>query len=134
MTIILRSAGLLCLASVLSCASNISGWLVGSHCYAALEQNRGDIPSFVNWDVNLAIRYCSPNGHTRAFAVVGQDGVSVTFDPAGNEKAIQLGLNSTDRLAYAVKVTGNLSRRSVSVESLSVSRKVERNGDGAPGL
>ena len=68
MTLILRFACLSCLISTLSFAESLSGWLVNSECFSSLEGNRGDVPSYVNWDENRAIRYCSPTQKTKSFA------------------------------------------------------------------
>jgi hypothetical protein len=132
-TRILRLAYLICFASMLSFAANLSGWLVNSKCYASMESNRSE-PSFVNWDQNLVIRYCSPNKNTRSFAVVGQNGLSYKFDAVGNEKAIDLGLNSSNKLAYVANVTGSISQNTVNVRSVSISARISRHGKHAPGL
>ena len=134
MTLVLRLACLWCLAS-LSFAMNISGWLVSSKCFASVEGNRGDIPSYVNWDLNGAIRYCSPNKKTKSFTVVEQnDGLPFKFDAAGNEKALALGLNASKEFAYMVKVEGLTSRNTLAVQTISIVRRVNRQGKGAPGL
>ena len=142
MKLIVRFTCLSFLISTLSFAETLSGWLVNSKCFSSIERNRGDIPSYVNWDLNGAIRYCSPNKHTKSFAVVRQnDGLPFRFDAAGNEKAIGLGVNAGKKFAYLVKVDGATSRRegvisrsTVTVQAIAILRRVKRDGKDAPGL
>jgi hypothetical protein len=141
MTLILRFACLLCLISTLSSAESLSGWLVNSKCFSSMERNRGDVPSYVNWDENGAIRYCSPTKKTRSFAIVRQkDGLPFQFDASGNEKAIDLGLIGK-KFAYLVKVEGVTRRRdrivtrsTIAVQTIAVLRRVNSHGKEAPGL
>ena len=142
MALLLRLACLSCLISTLSFAESVSGWLVNSKCFSSIERNRGDIPSYVNWDINGAIRYCSPTKKTTSFAVVSKnDGLPYRFDAAGNEKAIGLGLNANKKSAYLVKVdgvtsrkNGVISRNTITVQAIAILTRVNRNGRGAPGL
>jgi hypothetical protein len=130
---ILRLACLSCLVSMLGVAGNLSGWLVDSKCYSSLWNFRGTIEA--SWDANSAIRYCSPEKKTHSFAVVRQDDGSLfSFDPAGNEKAIDLKLSASDESAYLINVTGGTIRNRVNVATISVIRRVRRDGKGAPGL
>jgi hypothetical protein len=141
MTLILRFACLSCLISTLSFAESLSGWLVNSKCFSSIERNRGDVPSYVNWDENGAIRYCSPTKKTKSFAIVRQnDGLPFKLDAAGNEKAIDLGLNDK-KFAYLVKVEGVTRRRdgmvswsTTTVQAFAVLRRVNAHGKDAPGL
>ena len=133
MTPILRLACLFCLVSTLGVAGNLSGWLVDSKCYARLWNFRGTTEA--SWDVNSAIRYCSPEKRTHSFAVIRQDdGSPFSFDPAGNEKAIDLKLSASDESLYLVNVTGASIRNSVNVATMSVIKRAHRDGKGAPGL
>jgi hypothetical protein len=140
MRLLLRLACLSCLISTLSVAESVSGWLVNSKCFSSIERNRGDIPSYVNWDINGAIRYCSPTKKTKSFAVVSKnDGLPYRFDAAGNEKAI--GLNASKKSAYLVKVdgvtsrkNGVISRNTITVQAIAILTRVNRSGKGAPGL
>ena len=125
MTVILRLACLSCLASMLGFAGNLSGWLVDSECYASLENNQRHPPSFVDWDRDRAIRYCSASNHTKSFAVVRQDGLSFNFDPAGNEKANHLGLNGHSNSLYKVNLTGQMSGNTVKVGLISITERVK---------
>src|SRR5580698_365004 len=141
MTLILRFACLSCLISTLSFAESLSGWLVSSKCFSSLEWNRGDVPSYVNWDENRAIRYCSPTQKTKSFAILPQNGgLPFKLDAAGKERAIDLGLNGK-KFAYLVKVEGvtrrrdgMVSRSTVTVQTIAVLRRVNRHGKDAPGL
>ena len=142
MKLILRFAFLSCVISTLCFAESLSGWLVNSKCFSSIERNRGDVPSYVNWDVNGAIRYCSPTKKTKSFAIVSQnDGLPFKFDAAGNEKAIDLGVNASRKFGYLVRVEGItrrkegvISRNTVTVQAIAILRRVNRSGKGAPGL
>lgn len=133
MRLTLRLACLSCLASMLGFAGNLSGWLVDSHCFTSLENNRN--AGETQWDGNLAIRYCSPRTKTRSFAVVqSETGSSFHFDPVGNEKAMDLHLNASSKFAYFAKLAGDTHRNKVNVHGISISKRVLRDGKGAPGL
>jgi hypothetical protein len=133
MTRILRLTCLSCLVSMLGFAGELSGWLVDSKCFASLWSFRST-PE-VSWDSNSAIRYCSPEKKTHSFAVVRQDdGSPLSFDPAGNEKALNLRVNAADKFAYLVNITGQTDRHMVYVRTISISRRFCRSRNGAPGL
>ncbi len=123
-TFIVRFASLLCLSSALSFAANWSGTLVDSKCYAAEERNVNptDTEPYADRDRNLEIRYCSPNGKTKSFAVVQPDGASLKFDSAGNVKAADLVQKTGKRPRLYVAVTGELNKNTIQVESISAAR------------
>lgn len=118
----LRIAYLFCLLSLPGFAGSWSGWLVDSKCYRSIETNRGDIPSYVNWDVSGAIRYCSPNHKTMSFAIVQQDQSYFKLDPRGSLRAAELLTNSPHKALYLGTVRGNLNRHVITVEAISVAR------------
>ena len=129
----LRLTCLSCLVSMLGFAGNLSGWLVDSKCFASLSSFRGEQEP--SWDANSAIRYCSPEKQTHSFAVVRQDdGSPFRFDPAGNEKALDLRVNADNKLVYLVNVAGQTDRHTVYVRAISISKRFCRSGKGAPGL
>ena len=133
MTPILRLACLFCLVSTLGVAGNLSGWLVDSKCYARLWNFRGTTEA--SWDVNSAIRYCSPEKRTHSFAVIRQDdGSPFSFDPAGNEKVLELRVNADNKFVYLVNLAGQTDRHMVYVRAISISKRFCRSGKGAPGL
>ena len=133
MTRILRLTCLSCLVSMLGFAGNLSGWLVDSKCFASLSSFRGEPES--SWDANSAIRYCSPEKKTHSFAVVRQDdGSPFSFDPAGNEKVLELRVNADNKFVYLVNVAGQTGRHMVYVRAISISKRFCRSGKGAPGL
>jgi hypothetical protein len=130
---ILRLTCLSWLVSMLGFAGGLSGWLVDSNCFASLSSFRGTPES--SWDANSAIRYCSPEKKTHSFAVVRQDdGSPFNFDPAGNEKALDLRVNAANKFGYLVNVTGQTDRHMVYVRAISISKRFCRSGKGAPGL
>jgi hypothetical protein len=120
-------SALISLTSILASASTWSGVLVDSKCFTSIDNNRGDIPSFVNWDRNSAIEYCSPRRKTNSFAVVQADGLPIRLDANGNEKAHTLLGNDRSSL-YIVKLTGEKDRHVVRVSSISVLKRLNRQG------
>jgi hypothetical protein len=133
MTQMIRFFFLFGTASILSFAANVSGWLVNSQCFARLENNQRQPKSFVDWDRNLAIRYCSPNKHSTSFAVVGDDGRNFRFDLHGNEKALDLHVNADNTSMYFVNAIGQIDRHTIDVLNLTISKRFPRSGKGAPG-
>jgi hypothetical protein len=113
-----------CLASGLVFAESWTGALVDPKCYDALERNVNptDTLTHVDRDTNQEIRYCSPNAKTKLFGIVEQDGTILRFDSAGNAKATELvrTIHKKDRL-YVV-VTGEMSGKTIKVDSISVAR------------
>jgi hypothetical protein len=112
------------LASALGLAENWSGALVDPKCYEALERNVSprDTLIYVDRDTNQEIRYCTPNAKTKLFGIVEHDGTNWRFDPAGNAKAAELvrTIHKKDRLD--VIVTGEMSGKTIKVDSISVPR------------
>src|SRR5581483_7927496 len=109
------------LASLLTFADSWSGVLVDSKCYAAEQRNVNphDSLSNVDRDRDQEIWYCSPSSKTKTFAVVQQNGLSFRLDPAGNLKAAELVRDAGKKAHYAVTVTGQMSKNTVTVEAIS---------------
>jgi hypothetical protein len=124
MTLVMRFAALLCFSSALSFAGSWSGHLVDSKCYDSEERNVNptDTLTYVDRDKNLEIHYCSPGSKTKSFAIVQSDGLNFKFDTAGNAKAAELVRNSGKKSVFVVAVTGELTRNTVKVESISVAK------------
>jgi hypothetical protein len=119
-----RLAALLCLSSALSFAETWSGVLVDSKCYDSEERNVNptDTLTYVDRDKNMEIRYCSPSAKTKSFAVVQPDGMSFKLDSAGNAKAAELVRKTGKRSRFAAAITGQMSKNTIKVDSISVAR------------
>ena len=119
-----RMIAVLCLASALGYAESWTGLLVNSKCYAALERNHGpnDTETYVDRDRNSEIRYCAPNAKTKLFAVVEDTGDQLDFDDAGNAKAADLVKNTGKKRYYPVVVTGEVTKNTVKVETISAAK------------
>ena len=122
----LRLACLCGLASLPSFAGSWSGWLVDSKCYVSLETNRNDMPSYVNWDVSGAIRYCSPYSKTKSLAIVQQDQSFFKLDSAGNKRVRELLSNTSHKSLYLATVKGNLSAHVIGVQDISIAKQPGR--------
>lgn len=116
-------SALICSSGILATADSWSGVLVDAPCFRSRENNRGDIPSFVNWDRASAIEYCSPTRKTNSFAVVQADGMSLRLDSNGNERARNL-LDNDKNSLYIVKLNGEKDRHMVRVTAISVLKRV----------
>lgn len=114
-----------CLVAMPGIGKSWSGVLVDSKCFTSMDHNRGDIPSFVNWDINGAIQFCSPTMKTHSFAVVQPDGTSIKLDSNGNERSRTL-LDNNKHSLYIVKLDGEEDRHMVRVKTISVLRRVPR--------
>jgi hypothetical protein len=121
MTLWKRLAVFLCLSSALSFAASWSGALVDSKCYASEERNVNptDTSTYVDRDKNLEIRQCAPKAKTKSFTFVDQDGLSFKLDDAGNVKAADLFQKTGKRRYYAVAITGQMSNKTIAVDSIS---------------
>jgi hypothetical protein len=119
-----RIAVVFLLASMLGFAETWSGFLVDSKCYAAQERNVNpkDSQPHVDRDMAMQIQYCSPRAKTKSFAVVQDDWSSLKLDPEGNTKAAELVRQTRKRDFLRVVVSGQLNRRTVTVNSISVTR------------
>jgi hypothetical protein len=117
-----RLPALLCLAAGLAMAETWSGFLVNSNCYESLESNHNptDSETYVDRDRGAEVRYCAPNAKTRHFAVVQEDGLSFTLDPAGTLKAAQLVKQTGKKSLWPVIVTGQREKGEVKVNSISL--------------
>lgn len=102
--------------------------------------NRGDVPIYVNWDEsgNPVLLTNQESEVVRHRAAKGW--ITFKLDSAGNERAIDLGLNRK-KFAYLVKVEGvtrrrdgMVSRSAITVQAIAVLRRVNRHGKDAPGL
>ena len=116
----------LILAPAFASAGSWSGVLVNSECYDAVERNVNPWDSALDAtrDRNYEVRYCRANGRTKAFAVVQQDGRSFKLDPAGNSQAAEIVKNGNQKWIFVVAVTGEMSDRSVKVDSITMLRNV----------
>ena len=124
MALTMRLAALLCLSSALSFGGAWSGFLVDSKCYDAEERNVNptDTLTNVDRDGNRELRYCSPSAKTKFFAVVQSDGPSLKLDLAGNAKAADLVRKIGKKSLLTVAVTGEISRNTIQVDSISGTR------------
>lgn len=120
----IRLAAISCLTSALSFAENWSGALVDARCYDAEERNVNPTDTLmnVNRDRNQEIRYCSPGAKTKYFGVVQSDGVNLHFDAAGNGKAAELIRTIGGKARIPVEVSGELNKRTISVDSIAMAR------------
>ncbi len=115
---------LLFLSSAFKYAGTWSGILVDSKCFAIAELNVNptDTLTYVDRDQNQEIRLCSPGAKTKSFAIVQHDGVSFKLDSLGNAKAAEIVPNTGKKSSLAVVVTGEVSRNTIKVDSISVDR------------
>ena len=113
-----------CLASGLVFAESWSGALVDPKCFEALERNVNptDTLTHVDRDTNQEIRYCSPNAKTKLFGIVEQDGTILPLDSTGNAKAAELVRTIHKKDRFDVIVTGEMSGKTIKVDSISVAR------------
>jgi hypothetical protein len=113
-----------CLASGLVFADSWAGALVAPKCFEALERNVNptDTLTHVDRDTNQEIRYCSPNAKTKLFGIVEQDGTILRFDSTGNAKAAELVRTTHKKYRFEVAVTGEMSGKTIEVDSISVAR------------
>jgi len=120
----IRLVALFCGLSALSFAETWSGALVDSKCYVLVERNVNptDTLTYVDRDKNWEIRFCAPNARTKFFAVVLPDGLSFSLDTAGNAKAAELVRRTGKRSLFVVALTGEMSRHTVRVDSISMTR------------
>ncbi len=118
-----RLAALLVFSSALSFAGSWSGVLVNSKCWTSEENNVNptDTLTSVDRDRNLEIRACSPNAKTKSFTLVTPDGLSFHLD-AGNTKAAELIRQTGKRSVFTVSITGDLIKKTVKVDSISIAR------------
>jgi hypothetical protein len=98
--------------------------LVDSKCYDAEQRNVNptDTLTNVDRDGNREVRYCSPDLKTKSFAVVQSDGPSLQLDSAGNAKAAELVRKTGKKSRLNVAVTGEISRSTITVDSISMAR------------
>ena len=119
----LRLPVLLCAASLTSFAAGTwSGVLLDSKCFTIEENNVNPFDGNfeVNHDRNSEIHTCRPNAHTKSFIVLEQDGESFKLDPTGNAKAADLVQTAGKRSEFVVAVTGEMSKDTVKVDSISI--------------
>lgn len=120
----MRLAVLVCLSSALGIAEDWSGTLVDSKCYENEERNVNptDTTTYVDRDINLEIRFCSPGAKTKSFAIVQPDGLSFKLDSAGNAKAAELVRNTGKRPRFTVAITGERSGNTIRVDLISMGK------------
>ena len=121
MTTFLRLAFLVSLAPVASFAGSWSGVLVDSDCYARAQSNtkQGTHPGSMG---DQSVRRCAPTVKSTSFAVVQQDGTSLKLDSNGNQKAQELIHKEGNLSQYKVSVTGDTTRDTVTVATISISK------------
>jgi hypothetical protein len=97
-----------------------SGVLVDADCYAREERNVNpkDTTFDVDRDRDSEIRYCLPSSKTRTFAVVQQNGQSITLDSNGNAKAAAIVPKTSKKSRIHVTVNGQKADHEVRVESI----------------
>jgi hypothetical protein len=122
MALMMRLAIVVCLASTLGFSGTWSGALVNFKCYDSLEGNVNphDSLSNVDRDRGQEIRFCSPDGNTKSFAIVDRDGLRFKLDAGGNTKASELVRNTGKKLYYRVTVTGEMSKDTIKTDSISI--------------
>ncbi len=122
MAFTVRAAAAFCLASMLSYAESWTGALVDSNCYEYRERNVNptDTMTYVDRDTREEIHYCSPNAKTKTFTIVLREGPSFRLDPSGNTEAARLVRNTGKRSLFIVAVTGELSKSTIKVDSISI--------------
>jgi hypothetical protein len=118
--LLLRLTLLACLASLPGLAANWRGALVDAKCYASMQRNVNPAETHpASTDTGRAIRYCSPNQKTKWFAIVQQDGVVLSLDPTGNQKAAALFLKVGKRSPYPVHAKGEKSGDTLNIDEIS---------------
>jgi hypothetical protein len=120
----MRIAVLFCLSAALGFAGTWSGALVDSKCwgYEEANVNPSDTQTYVDRDRNTEIRYCAPSAKTKSFAVVQSDGTSLRLDSAGDVQAAELVRKTGKKARFAVAVTGEMSRQTIKVDTISMAR------------
>lgn len=91
-----------------------------------MDNNRSDLPSYVNWDRMGSIRYCSPNHKTKSFTIVEQSGLSVKLDPVGNEKAMALLRDTAKRTPYTADINGETNEHRIKVNTISIVKRARQ--------
>jgi hypothetical protein len=111
----------------------------GFHCRAVwhrrLTPNPRQTPHLASWparsnlrnetvdrDKGQEIRYCSPTGKTKAFAIIDHDGYRFKLDVGGNRRAAELVQKTGKKPLYIVAVTGEMKKKTIKVDSISVIR------------
>jgi len=122
MALATRPAALVCLSSALGLAESWSGALVDSRCWDSEENNTRATSIYVDRDRNLEIGLCSPKAKTTSFTIVLPDGLSLKLDAAGNARAAELVQKTGKKPSISVAITGETSRNTIKVESISMAR------------
>lgn len=117
----IQLSALLCAAASAAIAGSWSGVLVDSNCYQSQLNNVGldEAMSYSGRDMHYSVRYCSPDTKTVTFGVVEDTWHLVVLDPAGNAKAAELLRRAETQRMIQVKVTGEIDKNTVKVDSLS---------------
>jgi hypothetical protein len=121
----MRFVALLVLASAPGIAETWTGNLVDSRCYESRLRNVNptDTLTYVDRDRGQDIRYCAPSSKTKSYAVVQQDGLIFNFDSGGNAKASEVVQKAGKRSSrFFVTVTGDISKKTITVDSISAPR------------
>jgi len=115
----MRFAALWLLVTSLGLAKTWSGLLVDSNCYANEQSNVNKDQTTVDRDMDMEVRYCSPNSKTKTFGIVLADWNSLKFDSAGNAKAAGLIGSAAAKAPLEVRVSGDLKKDTIAVSSVS---------------
>jgi hypothetical protein len=123
MNLITRVAVLLGVVATVGFAETWTGKLVSGKCYAAMEDNIGDTPYYVDRDIAGEIRYCAPHFKTNVFEVVQEDDVPLNLDSQGNAQCAALVRKYGQEPLLLVLVVGDRTRHNtVRVRKVSVIR------------
>lgn len=105
-------------------AQSWSGFLVNSECYESRLRNTDpwDTSTYVDRDKDADVRHCAPNAKTKSFEFVDHDGVNFRLDAAGNAKAGDVTQKAGKKEYLGVRVTGDLSKNTIQVDSISLEK------------
>lgn len=117
----MQLSALLCAAATAAIAGSWSGALVDANCYRNELDNVGPGQSvtYSGRDMQYSVQYCSPNVKTKTFGVVEDNWNLLRLDPAGNAKAAELVRQTGKQRLLEVKVTGEIDKNTVKVDSIS---------------
>jgi len=122
MKLTLHLLSLVCLASTLAFATNLSGVLVDSGCFASMVGNVSHDAGHTGTDRGRAVRYCAPKASSKSFAVVQHDGSTVALEPAANPKVLEFLQKAGAKNTYKVHVAGNMSGDVLKVDTIDGSK------------
>ncbi len=117
----IRFTALLFLASTFCFAGTWSGVLVDSGCFRSEANNVTKDATPARWDVNMAVRACTPSAKTKHFGVVLPDSQLLTFNAAGNASAARFVASAAVEKGKRLPITvsGTLNKKVIDVGSVS---------------